>query len=140
MTRVVSFADGFTSASMPNVATAGQEQYDIANNVSTLTNIAGLDFSSYTSVFIDFEIYREDAADSFRQAGRMTITKDGADWIFNLGNYQGEDLLRLGDEVMTAPEEVFLWITPAGQMQYKTGNMSAVSYLGKLKLQITRIF
>ena len=140
MTRAVTFIDGFTSASAPNVATAGQEQYVIANNISVATNITGLDFSSYTSVFVDFELSREDVGGLHRQSGSILINDNGAGYTLNLGTYQGDDLVRLSGESIAFPEEIVLTITALGQVQYKSGNMSASGYAGLLKLQITRVF
>lgn len=140
MTRAVTFADSFTSASAPDVATAGQEQYTITNNVSVATSISGLTFAAYTSVFIDFELSREDVNGLNRQSGALLIHNNGTDYTLNLGNYQGDDIVRLAGESIAAPEEIILTITALGQIQYQSGNMNADSYEGTLKLQITRVF
>jgi hypothetical protein len=52
VTRIVSFADGFTSASAPVISGANQENYSLNNNQAT-TDIVGLVFDSaaYKSVF-----------------------------------------------------------------------------------------
>ncbi len=138
--RVIAFADGFTSASAPDVSSAGQEQYTLANNISVLTSITGLNISAYTTAFVDFELTRVDFTGTYRQSGSLILTFIAGAWVLNLGNYQGEDMVRTGAEVIALAKEIFLSVTAGGQVQYKSGPMVDASHVGTLKLQITRIF
>lgn len=141
MTRVVSFADGFTSASAPSVGSAGQEQYTILNNVTELTNIAALNFADNTCAFISYELSREDLPTGLkRQVGNMLISKTADGFILNLANYQGDDMIRAELEEITLPYEVYFSVTTTGQLQYMSGNMATSGYAGIFKVQITRVF
>lgn len=138
--RVVSFADGFTSATAPSIGTAGQERYPLANNVTSLTSISALNFSSYTSAFIDFEVVRSDISGTKRQVGSFLLSKTSSGFDLNLGNYQGDDMIRMGSESVSLPHDLYFSVTSLGQIQYKSGNMDSGSHAGELKVLITRIF
>ena len=90
--RIVSFADGFTSASEPSISGPSSEVYSLSNNQS-LTNITGLIFNSsiYKSVFFDYEIERIGTS-TYRQTGSLMASFNGS-WSLTTGNYQGDSII-----------------------------------------------
>lgn len=138
MTRIVSFADGFTSSSAPVVSGGAQENYNILNNQVSSLALFTIDSADYKTAFISFELEREDVADEFRQSGSIVLHYDGANWVYTLGNYQGDDIINTS---IDTPEQVVFEITTSlgvGSFKYTSGNMGA-SYTGKLKAFTTRI-
>jgi hypothetical protein len=135
MTRIVSFADGFTSASAPVVAGAEQENYTLANN-QALTNITGLIFSSsaYKSVFVDFEIERIGSS-TYRQSGSLILSYNGT-WSITFGNYQGEPII---EDVLTEDYGITLSVVGAtGQVQYSSNNLPGHTS-SKIKLYVVKV-
>lgn len=135
MTRIVSFADGFTSASAPVVAGAEQENYTLANN-QALTNISGLvfDSSSYKSIFIDFEIERIGSS-SYRQSGSLILSYNGT-WSMTFGNYQGDPII---EDVLTEVYGITLSVVGAtGQIQYSSNNLPGHTS-SKIKLYVVKV-
>ena len=135
MTRIVSFADGFTSASAPVVAGAEQENYTLANNQS-LTNITGLifDSSTYKSVFIDFEIERIGSS-TYRQSGSLILSYNGT-WSITFGNYQGDPII---EDVLTEDYGITLSVVGAtGQVQYSSNNLPGHTS-SKIKLYVVKV-
>lgn len=135
MTRVVSFADGFTSASAPVIAGAEQENYTLLNN-QALTNITGLSFdsASYKSVFIDFEVERIGSS-SYRQSGSMILVYNGT-WSMTFGNYQGDAII---EDVLTEDYGITLSVVGAtGQIQYSSNNLPGHTS-SKIKLYVVKV-
>lgn len=135
MTRIVSFADGFTSASAPVVAGAEQENYTLANN-QALTNITGLIFSSsaYKSVFVDFEIERIGSS-TYRQSGSLILSYNGT-WSITFGNYQGDPII---EDVLTEDYGITLSVVGAtGQVQYSSNNLPGHTS-SKIKLYVVKV-
>lgn len=135
MTRIVSFADGFTSASAPVIAGAEQENYTLANN-QALTNITGLIFSSsaYKSVFVDFEIERIGSS-TYRQSGSLILSYNGA-WSISFGNYQGDSIF---EDVLTEDYGITLSVVGAtGQVQYSSNNLPG-HISSKIKLYVVKV-
>lgn len=135
MTRIVSFADGFTSASAPVVAGAEQENYTLANN-QALTNITGLifDSSTYKSVFIDFEIERIGSS-TYRQSGSLILSHNGT-WSITFGNYQGDPII---EDVLTEDYGITLSVVGAtGQIQYSSNNLPGHTS-SKIKLYVVKV-
>lgn len=135
MTRIVSFADGFTSASAPVVAGAEQENYTLANN-QALTNITGLifDSSAYKSVFVDFEIERIGSS-TYRQSGSLILSYNGT-WSITFGNYQGDPII---EDVLTEDYGITLSVVGAtGQVQYSSNNLSGHTS-SKIKLYVVKV-
>jgi len=87
---------------------------------------------------MSFELERLDVSNEYRQAGTVLFSYDGTSWIFNIGNYQGDDFIV--DTLSSAQDVKFEISTSLGVMSFKysSGNMGA-SYSGKLKASITRI-
>jgi hypothetical protein len=135
MTRIVSFADGFTSASAPVVAGAEQENYTLANN-QALTNITGLvfDSSAYKSVFVDFEIERIGSS-TYRQSGSLILSYNGT-WSITFGNYQGDPII---EDVLTEDYGITLSVVGAtGQVQYSSNNLPGHTS-SKIKLYVVKV-
>lgn len=133
--RIVSFADGFTSASAPVVAGAEQENYTLANN-QALTNISGLvfDSSAYKSVFIDFEIERIGSS-SYRQSGSLILSYNGT-WSMTFGNYQGDPII---EDVLTEVYGITLSVVGAtGQIQYSSNDLPGHTS-SKIKLYVVKV-
>jgi hypothetical protein len=138
MTRLVSFADGFTSASSPTVTGSEQETYVLANNTASATNITGflLSSSECKSAFGDFEIERVDSLNEYRMAGSFIAYYDGSAWAVDFGSFSGDNLLV---DSITNTSHVILTITSAGQLQFQTGNMAGTGYVGKIRVSLTKV-
>jgi hypothetical protein len=138
MSLIVSFADGFTSASAPTIAGSSPEEYSILNNQSSFANITGLLFDSavHTTIFMDYEIELSDATPSlYRQSGSLIASYDGSAWLLEAGSYVGDSVLTTSAPIAG---EIQLQMS-GGQVQYKSGNMAGGSFSGTLKLSITRV-
>lgn len=138
MTRIIQFADSFTSASAPVVSGGSQEDYIIVNNQASPLEIFTIDSLKFKSAFIYFELEREDVSNEYRQSGNALIHFDGINWVYNLANYQGDDLI---NDSITNPEQVLFQIDTTagvGSFKYSSGNMGA-SYSGNFRAFITRI-
>ncbi len=135
MTRLISFADGFTSASAPSVSDLPMDAYPLANNVSALTNITGLDFSAYSSVFAECEVERIDSNGTNRQVIDIKFSKNATVWSMDFGSWRGSDLIQ---PALTSIESVVISITGAGQVQYQSGNMTGTGYIGNFKFNFIK--
>lgn len=123
MSRIASFADGFTSATAPTLEGASQDDYTLLNNQASATDVTGLVFSSveYKSAFLDFTLTRSDDTPLlFTQTGSAIASYDGSTWSLEFGNFIGDSLIQ---DTLTNDEHVILSITGVGQVQYQTGNM-----------------
>jgi hypothetical protein len=135
--RVLTFADGFVSASPPDVEGRDQESYNLLNN-QTNTTLFSIDSAQYKSAFLDFELSRSDVSDSYVQTGSITLFFDGTNWIFSFGLTQNDEII---SDSLDNPFNVVFSFTNAlgvGTLKYSSGNMGA-SYNGKLKVLITRV-
>lgn len=137
MPKIVSFADGFSTSTPPSVESAGQEVFPILNNQSVAQLLE--DISPYTSLFAQFELERMVTGTLKRQVGEFIISYNGATYDINIGNYQGDNLIRTAAEGVTLPEEIVLQVSGAGLFQYLSGNMVGAAYVGNLKMQLTRV-
>jgi len=135
MTRVVNFADGFTSGSEPLISGSALETYTLSNGVG-LTNVTGLLFNSlfYKSVFMDFEIERVGTS-TYRQTGSLIISYNGT-WVMNFGNYQGDSILQ--DPIVDDYGITLSIDSASGQVKYVSGNQAG-HVISKLKVYVTRI-
>lgn len=142
--RILNFADGFTSATAPTSGGgATQEEYAILNNTLGGT-LFTTDKTMIRSVFINYELMRKNNDGTFVQTGQMTLQYDGTAWNFSLGNfktnYQGGEYSMLRSDAIESVEEVQLLIDPvSGALTYNSGNMNSLSYDGTFILDITRI-
>lgn len=137
MALTVDFADGFTSASAPDLAGSGQESYVLANNQSSFTNVTGLLFDNTTekSVFAEYELQRTDSTPSeYRQSGSFIASYDGSAWSIQFGAFVGDEMI--ADSLPSAYSVQFQM--SGGQVQYKTGNMGS-GHAGRLAISIVRI-
>jgi len=138
MTRIVDFADGFTSASAPSISGGSLETYTLSNNQASFTN-TGLSFdsSTHTSAFIDFELLRTDATPSYySQSGKIIAAYDGTAWSIEFGNFIGDEIVA---DSLASAFNVQFQITSLGVIQYKSGNMTGGSHSCEWKLAVTRI-
>lgn len=141
--RVLSFADGFSAATAPDIS-GTQENYTIANNVVASTNVSGLIFNNLTvkSVFAKLEVERSHIIAAvpvyYRQVIDVVFHWDGAAWNLSPANYTGSDLLQ-SSTVVNGQDVVLSIVAATGQVQYKSGNMIGTSYIGNFKFSITRI-
>jgi len=135
VTRIVSFADGFTSASAPVISGANQENYSLNNNQST-TDIVGLVFDSaaYKSVFFDYEIERIGSI-TYRQTGSFIAVFNGT-WSLTFGNYQGDTILE--DTLVNLQSVVLSINSSTGQIRYSSGNQPGHTS-SKLKVYPTKV-
>jgi hypothetical protein len=135
VTRIVSFADSFTSASAPVISGANQENYVLLNN-QAVTNIVGLLFDSsiYKSVFFNYEVERIGSA-TYRQVGSFIAAFNGT-WSLSFGNYQGDQII---DDSLVVPQNITLSINAStGQVSYSSGNQPGHTS-SKIKLYIVKV-
>lgn len=139
MSLVVTFADGFTSASAPTIAGSSPEEYSLSNNQASFTDVTGLIINAvdHTTAFFEYELERSDATPSlYRQSGSFIANYDGSAWILEFGSYIGDQLIV---DAIANPQDVGFQILSSGQMQYRSGNMTGGSHSATLKLSVTRI-
>lgn len=137
MPRIVTFADGFVSASEPPVELQEPEVYSIANNSSG--NIFSINLTTYKSAFAEYQLIRKTDLGEFIQTGKLIIYHHGTNWNLAFGIYNGNDLIVSDIE---SPEQIELSISTlggVGTLSYQSGNMTGTNYVGSLKLFITRI-
>jgi hypothetical protein len=135
MANIVSFADGFTSASSPTVVGGVQEDYTISNN-TTGGAVATLSSSSTKAVFADYELRRVTSLGTFQQTGGVIFSYDTS-WSLSFGNYMGDEMFV---DTIASTEHVKLMINSStGAITYDSGNMSGTGYVGTLKLNISRM-
>jgi hypothetical protein len=136
--RIVSFTDGFTSSTAPIVQGFVQENYTILNNQSSDVSLFTFNSTSYTSIFVDFQLVRNDSLNKFSQFGTLTIFNDGTAWNLSVGMYNNSDIIQ---DSITNPEHITLTVSNSGtvgSLNYKSGNMGS-SYSGTFKIMATRI-
>lgn len=133
--RILTFADGFTSASAPTGGGSALESYTIANN-TTGGAILTIDSSVSKSAFIDYELRRSTSLGVFIQNGSMILSYDGA-WSVSYGNYMGDEMIV---DTIASTEHVKLTLNSStGALTYDSGNMPGTAYSGTLKLNIIRV-
>lgn len=119
--------------SIPATIIASQVTFTIANNQSSLANITGLLFNpaTFRGIKIEYSIYRQtDTASSARaQIGqlRFVYNTQAATWYMS-DDYAGQDA------------GVTFSITPAGQIQYTSTNITGTNYVGTLKYSLIKTF
>lgn len=133
MTMIVSFVDGFTSSSAPNLTGIGTELYTLANNQASLINVSGLLFTGNTSAVGFIEVERIGAV-TYRQVIQVNFTYDGTSWSIELGSYDGNDILQTSS--ITSTEQILLSMSGT-QVQYRTGNLAS-HVSSKIKVSLTR--
>jgi hypothetical protein len=135
VTRIVTFADGFSSSSAPSISGAVQEVFELLNNQSnTVLPEFVLDETEYKSAFAIVEIERISLAE-FRQVIQIHFLYDGSSWSFSTGNSTGSDLL---NDTITSDEMVSFTLNNDGEIVYSTGNLPG-HIESKIKLSITGI-
>jgi hypothetical protein len=103
-----------------------QTTFNIQNNISTFTNIAGLSFNTgqVRAATIQYSIYRTSTANpsGYSEGGTINIVYDnsagsGSKWLISAGNIAGNS-------------GVTFTVTDAGQFQYKSTDITAPGYSG----------
>lgn len=138
MSKIIDFADGFTSATAPNISGDSPEVYSLLNNRSTFTPVSGLIFNSAneTSVFMLAEIERKDNTPLvYRQSISLIAAFNGSIWTLEPGSYIGTSIVA---DSLANSYNMQLQMN-GGQVEYKTGNMTGGGATTKLKLSVTRI-
>jgi len=133
-TRIITFADGFSSASAPADAGISRENYLILNN-TTAGALFTIDQSLSKSMFADYELRRNTSLGVFIQTGSFTLVYDGA-WSISYGNFSGSDMIQ--DTIVNTEHIKLMLNTATGALTYDSGNMSGTGYTGTFKLNATR--
>lgn len=131
MSRVLTFADGFSSATVPQDSTY-QETYPISNNATN-----GELFTLVGSAFFEYELKRKDSLDSKCQTGSITINEKDGVFSVSFGNYSGDTMVV--EEIVNDFETVISIDEVTGVLSYDTGAMGGDDYEGTLKMSIMRI-
>lgn len=135
--RLVSFADGFTSASAPSIAGGVQEDYLIPNNTNGIS-ILTLDKTKNVTAFVNYELIRKTDLSYFKQEGSFIMAYDGTAWLLTEGNFQGVSMINVDGVVL--PQDVRLILNPStGVLTANSGNIAGSDYVGTFKLDIVRI-
>lgn len=133
--RVITFSDGFTSASVPTGAGGMQEDYTIANNTTggALVTFAQADNKT---IFMDYELRRTSSGGTYLQSGRLIAAYDGS-WLLTEGAWMGDEMIV---STITSTEHVKLTLNSStGALTYDSGNLAGTSYVGTLKINSVRI-
>jgi len=131
--RIIQFADGFTSATAPSGVNGVIETYSIANNGGA-TTIATYDNADFKTVISTYELFRSTSLGSFKQEGSVTFTYVSGSWLINYGNYSGNEMIV--DSIVNT-EHITLSFS-GNNLRYTSGNMAGTSYTGSFKLSSTR--
>lgn len=104
-----------------------EDSFTIADNQSAYADITGLLFDSDTvkSAKVEYTIYRTDGAVERRETGYLTLHYKaiGAAWSYSRRSDHGDDALNVADS---------LFVTTAGQVQYKSDSMGG-TYSGFIR-------
>jgi len=139
MSRIVSFADGFSSVTAPE-DTSNQEWYEIKNGV-----VSELVTSFVGSAFMYYELKRkntitvddEDVEVEYSQTGSIIINEKKGVYKLSFGNYTGDEIIV--DEIVNDYGVKFTMNEATGELYYDSGSMIVTDYLGTLKLSNVRI-
>lgn len=129
-------------AAFPGLASAtGSNAFTIANNQSSYQDITGflLDSDTYTYYKWRYRIQRSDDNPDVRdEVGTVVAKYDGTNWGFtreiDYGNALGD-----GTEGGDYGTDYYN-VTTAGQVQYKSSNMSGGSYTGTHEYRIVEVW
>jgi len=138
MSRVIDFADGFTSSTAPTLPGIPFFQSFSVINTASAEVFLNLDYLLTKTVFCDYELIRTDNTSSYKQEGSFIMAYDGTNWILTLGNFTGVDMVRDNTESITEDYEIKLSMNNSGDLLYDSGTMGAL-YSGTFKLNITRV-
>lgn len=129
MTMIVTFPDGFTSATEPEVEGESQQDFTILNNQASFTNLTGLvlDNSVSETYLASYQLKRG----TYKQDGELMFRYVSGAWTISMGNYDGDTMIK---DALASGQDIVLGFS-GGQVQYKSGNDSA----GTLKILIKRI-
>lgn len=138
MSRVLDFADGFTSLTAPTLPGIPFFQSFTVVNTASAEVFLNLDPLVTKTVFCDFELIREDNNTYYKQEGSFIMAYDGGDWNISFGNFTGVDMVRDPSESIAEDYEIKLSMNSGGDLLYDSGTMGAL-YSGTFKLNITRV-
>lgn len=101
--------------------------FNVANNQTTFADVTGLVFNaaSVRAVDITYSIFRISSTNlsGFTEKGTIQLIYDNnVGWDLNQGNLLGN-------------ANVIFDITPTGQVQYKSSDIGATSYIGVMKFE-----
>jgi hypothetical protein len=137
MTRIINFADGFTSATEPSIEGLDQENYVIANNAVS-TELFTINASVYKSAFFNFELIRSDDTNSYIESGEFKV-------LFYEGQWNIVKSISIGHEMFSSSideafnVQIYMDTTgDVGSIKYNSGEMGN-NYSGSLKISISRI-
>jgi len=126
---------GSTLAALFGASFLGETQFTVANNQSSAADITGLVFSgaSVRSFEADLQIYRNTTGGGATElAARVkligTYKTVAASWEM-MSTFVGDEIDAFG------PGGLLLTITAAGQVQYKSHNISGTPATSKLKFR-----
>lgn len=139
MTMVLQFADGFTSSTAPTLSGGSLLETFTIGNTITSGSLLAVDKTLYKTYFADYELRREDVSNKYIQSGSVVFINDGTNWSISWGVFTGTDMMRDSSESVANSYDVKLSINAStGVITYNSGTMGG-TYLGTLKLNITRI-
>lgn len=97
--------------------------FSIANNVSSATNVNGLNFdpSQVRSAIINYSLYRHTNSNELSECGQILITYKTTAGTWELA------------QTYAGSSGVTFTITNTGQIKYTSTNVSGSSYTGKMK-------
>lgn len=113
-----------------------ETSFNVANNVSVFTNIAGLAFNTgqVRSAEVSYSVIRSSASNpsGVSEAGSMTVIYDsaagaGSKWQLSIGPIAGPG----GGMTFS--------ITDTGQVQYKSSDIGATTYAGEMRFRAKTI-
>lgn len=99
--------------------------FNVANNVTSPTNVTGLQFDTATirSAIIEYSIYRSTSTEEVSECGTMLVTYKSLAASWEVARYS------VGDA------GIFFTLDATGQAQYTSSNMSGTGYAGLLKFK-----
>lgn len=121
--------------SLLGTGTIDETQFTIADNQSSYASITDLVFSgaTYASFKVQYTIYRFDGtSDERREVGTLTASysADADAWTYSRRIDAGVDALGIDDS---------LFVTSAGQVQYKSDSMGG-TYEGYIRYKVLEVF
>jgi hypothetical protein len=134
--RILSFADGFTSASAPTGSTGTIESYTVNNGASSQALFTLLSTQTKT-VFSDYELIRSSSLGEFKQDGSLVFRYSDGSWSITYGNYSGDEMFV--DSIVNNEHCLLVINSGTGAVTISSGTLGGTSYVGTLKLNNVRI-
>lgn len=101
--------------------------FNVANNVASVANVTGAtwDTSQVRSFIMEYSIYRSTTTTEESEVGNLYGTYKSSSGSWDLSETYG------------GSSGIVFSITPSGQLQYTSSNLSGTGYSGKLKFKAT---